>query len=180
MEYNEEAMVEYANEAVDAVKYYFDEVGINLVRVVDEFTYPRKAIVIHGDLMFNPGKSNLLKINVVRGTFISKISATRFRGQFYVLFPNGDISDIGAGRVIWNKTVQKYSFDATQAWANPQYIGDVPGYRLTKKLRLELPLSEVRSRLVKRIISHPEELEMPSREFYQTFFVGYKGEEVEV
>lgn len=169
--------MEYADEAVDAVKNYFEEVGVDLIRVANEFVDSRKAIVVHGDLMFSPGGNNLLRLNVVRGTFISKLSATRFRGQFYILFPKGDISDVGAGRVIWNKTVQKYSSDATQAWANPQYIGDAPGYRLTKKLRLELPLSEIRSRLVKRIISHPDDMNMPSKEFYQTFYV--KGEGVE-
>jgi hypothetical protein len=188
-----EERIKYGIEGELAIKGYFESFGINLHHNLVmaepgtvEFFKQVYYNMNHGDLImtrrdFNseiePHKQSLFKIDVKRGVMITNKSLNNFRGQFFFLIPNGDLNNIENTRVIWRRAVESYISKATNNFdPNVKKVihlqGDEYGYRLTNKLYREMDLKDFRERLVKRIITNPDDLNVMSPEFLKTFFVG--------
>lgn len=188
-----EERLQYGIEGELAIKEYFESFGINLHHNLvtaepgtNDFFKQVYYNLNHGDLImtrrdFNPDiephKQSLFKIDVKRGTLISEKSLKDYRGQFYFLIPNGDLDNIEDTRVIWRRTAQSYITKATNGFDhNHKKVihlrGEEYGYRLTKQLYRELSLKDFRERLIKRIITNPDDLNQGGSEFFKTFFVG--------
>ena len=182
-----ESRIQYGFEGELAVKQYFSEYGIKLHHnIVDaEDDEGRKNQIFsnmkRGDLVYSYGENGreLFKFDVKRGQIISEKSLRFFRGQFFILIPEGNIEDIENSRVIWRRTAENYINKATEGWTR-KYVqlqsGD-KGYRFLNKLRRETTLSDFVNRLVKFIIMNPSSIEI-SQDLYKTFYFGSEDEQV--
>ena len=68
-----------------------------------------------------------LKMNVVRGTWLSHDAVNRFKGHLYCLFPNGDISDPSQGRIVLASTLKNYKETCMRNKKNPEFISNKQG-----------------------------------------------------
>lgn len=173
-----EERIKYGLEAEIAVKNYFNDYGVKLIHnIVDAPEGEERKNQIfsnmkNGDLCYRNKERNLFRIDVKRGQMISEKSLRFFRGQFFILVPNGNIDDIENSRVIWRRTVENYVNKATHSWNENYDIlpSGEKGYRLINPLKKETTLSDFVNRFIKHIIINPS-LEM-SKEFYEAFFFG--------
>jgi hypothetical protein len=176
----------YGIEAEKAVRDYLVDAGFSVIhnsvsaeQGTAEFKNEVVSNLVRGDVEILDSKNaSIFRLDVKRGTFISKRSFDKFSGQFYILFPGGDLSDVGAARVLWRRTVLHYANDATKGFTEnteEMYSGDI-GYRLKKRLRLETTFSDFRQRLVKAMLIYPEVFSCGKiddmKAFYQLFFFG--------
>lgn len=180
-----EERLQYGMEGEIAVKNYFQEYGINLEHnLVDaEDDEGRKNQIFsnmkRGDLTFKYGNMELFRFDVKRGQIISEKCLRFYRGQFFILIPEGNLENIESSRVIWRRTVQNYVQKATEDFSRKyvQLPSGEKGYRFTNKLRRETTLSDFVNRIVKFIITTNEEEITRSPEFYKAFFFGSEEHE---
>lgn len=106
-------LYEYGQEAEDAVINYFKEFGLNPERR-EIIQGDAKSIIDNmkfGDLYItHPGhyRDRVFNFDVKRGCFISDKSINNYRGQYYILIPGGDLTDIGKARVVKSSTIKRY------------------------------------------------------------------------
>lgn len=82
----------------------------------------------YGDIAMDINDTKLY-INVVRGTWVSHSSLSRYKGHFYCMFPNGDISDPSKGRVVLNSTIKGFNSTCKKNNKQDTYVADKPGFR---------------------------------------------------
>lgn len=92
-----------------------------------------------------PEDSEYIKVDVRVGTFMSDTSIENFKGNFYILIPEGDIDDIGNVRVISRRTIKSYY---NTCGPRLDKFTNSMGLRLKKRLRNECSLDEFCLRLI--------------------------------
>ena len=117
----------------------------------------------HGDILLYYGE-NQMRMNVVRGTWVSHQAVDRFRGQFYCLFPHGDILDPSQGRVILTSTLKNFWSTCKKKGKWTEYINDKPGFRYNK-LKAFITLEDLQIQLSKLMIMN---VPYSTREFWST------------
>ncbi len=70
-----------------------------------------------------------IRINVVRGTWVSQKALLSYRGGYYCLFPDGDISDPSQARIIMRKTMETFYHTCVANGRPFEMIGLKEGYR---------------------------------------------------
>jgi hypothetical protein len=116
-----------------------------------EATYKQISRSKQGDISID-FDHRYYSLNVVRGTWISHQAVEDFRGQFYCLFPNGDISNPTNGRVIRSRTIQAYRNTCIHKLRKDEIINDKPGFRY-KNIQASLSLEDFVVHLSKMIIA---------------------------
>ncbi|MFW6225917.1 MAG: hypothetical protein ACOC3V_03075 [bacterium] len=116
----------------------------------------------YGDIEINLLK-NILKMNVVRGTWISHKAVDNFRGHFYCLFPHGNISNPSEGRIILNSTLKNFWNKCKIQNKYTEFINDKAGFRYNK-VKAYITLEELLILLSKITIMN---IDFGSSEFYK-------------
>jgi len=136
----------YGKEAEKAVlQYILENSGFHTVRtqsceddriktIQDNvlFTTPLFRLKAGDILIYFEEKQGPIKINVVRGTWISDKAISSFHGNFYCLFPDGDISDPSQARIIMKKTIDTFYRACKKNGKISEMIGVKSGYRYNK------------------------------------------------
>lgn len=170
-----ENYAEYGREAEIAVLNY-----LNTTSGMKMYYNDSKKEIYDGQLLFkNPNKTmkavrssygditlnyfdDILRINVVRGTWVSHTAVDKFHGQFYCMFPKGDITSPSQGRVILNSTLKNYWKTCNKNKRISEMIGNKKGFRYNN-LRAYITLEDFVIHISKMIIMN---IEYGSKEFY--------------
>lgn len=80
---------------------------------------------------------------VIRGTFISESVIKRFNGHFFILIPNGDISDPSKFRILWRNTIVNY-YNKVEQYKKDYYIQHYgcKGFRFNNNFKYESTLDK--------------------------------------
>ena len=119
---------------------------------------------IRGDIFIDIGQDVEFSMNVVRGTWVSHMAVERFKGQFYCMFPNGDISDPSKGRVILNSTLKSFwnTCKKNNRWTD--YVAEKPGFRYSR-LNAYITLEDFIVHMSKMVIMN---IPFGTQEFWRT------------
>jgi len=130
--------------------------------------------VAGGDIAFEYPGGNVLTMNVVRGTWVAHKSFEKFKGNFYCLFPEGDISDPSKGKVITKKTLVAYRDTCKKNQRKDEILNGKPGYRY-KNIQACMTLENFTVHIAKMIIMN---YTYGTKEFYtalrEPFIKDYK------
>lgn len=171
---------EYGMEAELAVLNYMqDRSAIDILHYKPEgFQIDDSLVKVNrtkvGDIAFEYPGGNMLSMNVVRGTWVAHKSFEGFKGNFYCLFPEGDISDPSQGKVVAKKTLVAYRDTCKKNNRKDEILNGKPGYRY-KNIQACITLEDFTVHISKVIIMN---YTYGSKEFYmalrEPFIKNYK------
>lgn len=148
----DQELLNYGLEAEEVVLNYFTSFGLdatqNRVNPVIQNTIINN--LRYGDISIYINDKFRLLFDVKRGLFISETSIRRFGGGFFIMFPSGNISDVGAARVVKSSTIKSYFNKVPQKFIQNGKSGQ-RGYRFSK-LKNYVLLDDFVSNIIKRII----------------------------
>lgn len=116
----------------------------------------------YGDAIL-PYFDNKLKMNVVRGTWISHNAINHYRGHLYCIIPNGDITNISQARIIPERTLTNFYKTCLKNNRKVELINGKSGFRYNK-MQAFITLEEFVMHYIKLVIMH---VPYGTKEFYK-------------